>query len=257
MVTNTVVNIDPNVDNAIVSLSGGLDSTCLLLHLLSKGVKHVRCFAFDYGQKHTVEIKKAKKNIKFLQGKGFDVTFDVLNLRDVWSDSPSSLHGTDKEIPKGDYSVDTQRSTCIPCRNVIFSQVIAAKALSWADETGENVLITLGVHANDNSTYPDTRPESVEMSRQLFKISNWGTERVDYIAPFEYFDKGHVLQAGIDAMKTLGFTKSEIKRVLRNTHSCYSPDEKGRSCGLCGTCKERLEAFEDCGMADPAEYVED
>lgn len=112
-----------------------------------------------------------------------------------------------------------------------------------------NVLIS-------NSIYPDCRPESQEMARELYKISNWGSERVDFIAPFINIDKSEVLKEGLDAMKKLEFSKSDIKKVLRNTHTCYDPDEKGRSCGKCGSCTERLEAFESACMKDPIPYQE-
>ena len=105
-----------------------------------------------------------------------------------------------------------------------------------------------------NSIYPDCRPESQQMARELYKISNWGSERVDFIAPFVNIDKAQVLSEGIKAMETLGFTKSMIKKVLRNTHTCYDPDQDGRSCGKCGSCTERLEAFEKNHMKDPIRY---
>ena len=110
-----------------------------------------------------------------------------------------------------------------------------------------NVLIS-------NSIYPDCRPESQEMARELYKISNWGSERVDFIAPFINIHKGAVLRGGLDAMKKLEFTWAEINKVLRNTHTCYDPNDKGESCGLCGSCTERIEAFAFNLMEDPAKY---
>lgn len=238
---------------AVVSLSGGLDSTCLLLKLLSEGYE-VRAYGFNYGQKHSIELKKVKKNIKYLQKLGYQVTHQIIDLRDCFSDSASSLHEGGEKVPEGDYRDETMKSTVIENRNVIFSSIIYGKALGWANKTQENVLISLGLHAGDHAIYPDCRPESQEMARELFRISNWGSERVDYEAPFIHCDKGEVLRQGVEAMKAMGFSKSQINRILKNTHSCYAPDEKGRSCGRCGTCVERLEAFEKVGMKDPIEY---
>ena len=242
---------------AVISLSGGLDSTCLLMHLLANGYDEIRAYSFDYGQKHSVELKKVKKNIKFLQRKGYNIEHQVINVRDVFSDSASSLHRDGKAIPKGHYEDETMKSTVVENRNIIFSAIIYGKALGWANKTGDNVVITLGIHAGDHCIYPDCRPESHEAAKHLFKISNWNSEAVDYIAPFEYIDKGEVLRRGVVAMKSLGFTKANIKSVLKNTHTCYNPDEKGRSCGECGSCRERLEAFEKNGMEDPLEYLTD
>ena len=240
---------------AVISLSGGLDSTCLLMHLLANGYDEIRAYSFDYGQKHSVELKKVKKNIKFLQHKGYNIEHQIINVRDVFSDSASSLHRDGKAIPKGHYEDETMKSTVVENRNIIFSAIVYGKALGWANKTGDSVVITLGIHAGDHCIYPDCRPESHEAAKHLFKISNWNSEAVDYIAPFEYIDKGEVLRRGVVAMKSLGFTKANIKSVLKNTHTCYNPDEKGRSCGECGSCRERLEAFEKNGMEDPLEYL--
>ena len=241
---------------AVISLSGGLDSTCLLLKLLSEGYE-VRAYGFDYGQKHSIELEKVKRNIRLLQDLGFRVTHQIINLRDCFSDSASSLHEGGSKIPEGDYRDETMKSTVVENRNVIFSAIIYGKALSWANKTQDNVLISLGLHAGDHAIYPDCRPESQEMARELFRISNWGSERVDYETPFIHCDKAEVLRQGLEAMDKMGFVYADKMVILQNTHSCYAPDEKGRSCGKCGTCVERLEAFEKNGLRDPIEYVSD
>ena len=116
-------------------------------------------------------------------------------------------------------------------------------------------MISLGIHAGDHTIYPDTTPESQSMARELFRISNWGSERVDYEAPFVNIHKDELLTTGVGAMRLMGFQDSDIETVLTNTHSCYTPDSEGRSCGKCGTCVERLEAFEKAHMVDPIPYV--
>ena len=240
---------------AVISLSGGLDSTCLLMHLLANGYDEVRAYSFDYGQKHSIELEKVKNNITFLQERGFNVEHQIINVRDVFSDSASTLHENGGEIPKGHYQDATMKSTVVENRNVIFSAIIYGKALGWANKTGDNVVITLGIHAGDHAIYPDCTPESHNIAKYLFKISNWNSDKVDYIAPFENIDKGAVLGAGLAAMKKLKIKKADMRTVLANTHTCYSPDEEGRSCGECGSCRERLEAFEKNNMEDPIEYA--
>ena len=240
---------------AVISLSGGLDSTCLLLELLSQGYE-VRAYGFDYGQKHSIELEKVKKNIKFLQDLGYKVTHQIINLRDCFSDSASSLHQGGEAIPEGDYRDETMKSTVVENRNVIFSAIIYGKALGCANKTQDNVLISLGIHGGDHAIYPDCRPESQEMAKELFRISNWGSERVDYEAPFVNISKSEVLKRGLEAMSKLGFSEKDRDYVLGNTHSCYNPDSEGRSCGKCGTCVERLEAFEQNGLKDPAPYIQ-
>ena len=241
---------------AVISCSGGLDSTCLLLKLLSEGYE-VRTYAFKYGQKHSIELSKVQQNIGYLSGLGYPVTLQVIDLRDCFSDSASSLHEGGEKIPEGDYRDETMKSTVVENRNVIFSAIIYGKALAWANKTQDNVLISLGLHAGDHAIYPDCRPESQELARVLFRISNWGSERVNYEAPFIHCDKAEVLRQGLEAMKKMKLSEDQINMILRWTHSCYAPDEQGRSCGKCGTCVERLEAFEKNGLKDPIDYVPD
>ena len=225
----------------------------LLMHLLAEG-KEVRAYSFDYGQKHDIELKKVKNNIKFLQKKGLPVTHQVINVRDCFSDSASSLAKGGADIPKGDYNVENQSSTVVENRNIIFSAIIYGKALAWSKKEDCDVEITLGIHAGDHSVYPDTTQESFEAAKHCYEISNWGSERVEYIAPFVNLEKYALLADGMASMAGLGFKMSELNRVLRNTHSCYDPNEKGESCGECGTCKERLDAFAKVGRIDPIKY---
>ena len=238
---------------AVISLSGGMDSTCLLLHLLQQGYE-VHSYSFYYGQKHKVELEKVKNNVGFLQGKGYKLTHQIINLEDAFSESTSSLHQGGEEIPEGHYEDENMKSTVVENRNIIFSSIVYGKALSWANKTGDNVVITLGLHSGDHAIYPDCRPESQEMAKELFRISNWNSEKVDYIAPFINIDKAGVLKAGLNAMKAIQFNEDEISEVLRNTHTCYNPNEEGESCGKCGSCTERLEAFKKNGIIDPIKY---
>ena len=240
---------------AVISLSGGLDSTCLLLELLAEEYE-VRAYGFNYGQKHVIELEKVKKNIKLLQELGLPVTHQVIDLRDCFSDSASSLHQGGEAIPEGHYNDVSMKSTVVENRNIIFFEIIYGKALAWAKSSKEHVDIFLGIHAGDgHSVYKDCRPESRMAAELTFKISNWDSEMVDYVAPFEKVYKAGVLRAGLEAMNVLMFNKDTQMEILRNTHSCYAPDEKGRACGKCGTCVERLEAFAKNNLKDPTEYV--
>lgn len=222
---------------AILSLSGGLDSTCLLMYLLAHDYE-VKAYSFQYGQKHQVELEKVKRNIEFLQGKRFKLSHQIIDLRDCFSDSNSSLHVGGEPIPEGHYASENMKSTVIENRNVIFSAIIYGKALSWANKTESNVDVFLGLHSGDHCCYPDTSEESRIACEHAFKVSNWGSERVGYEAPFNHMDKGGVLAEGLRAMTILGFNDYEINLVLGNTHTCYNPDPEGRSCGRCGSCIE-------------------
>lgn len=242
-----------NRKKVVISMSGGLDSTCLALDLLSKGYE-VKAYAFYYGQKHEIELHKLQNNIETLQNKKLPITFQIIDLEDVFCDSNSSLNGVG-EVPQAGYDEETMKSTVVENRNVIFSSIIYGKALSWANKINENVTITLGIHGGDHALYPDCTEESQKAAEHLFKISNWGSEKVDYKAPFVNFTKAEVLNVGIQAMVELGMSGEEMNNILKNTHSCYDPDDKGRSCGKCGTCVERLDAFKQNEIEDPVEYI--
>lgn len=244
------------VKKVVLSLSGGLDSTCLALKYLSEG-KTVHAISFKYGQKHAVELKKVKKNIAFLQKLGLPIEHEVIDLTSVFAGNTSALvASTGEAIPQGHYAADNMKSTVVPLRNVIFSTIVYSKAINWAVRDSAPVMISLGVHSGDHFIYPDCRPESQEAVRTACELSDDNSDKVTYEAPFIDMYKGEVLAAGIEAMKAMDFTKAQIKRVLKNTHTCYDPDDKGRACGKCGSCTERLESFESLGMKDPAEYVE-
>ncbi len=248
----TIDNFTSN--RAVISLSGGMDSTMLLMYLLANGME-VRAYSFYYGQKHSVELKKVKKNVKFLQSKGFKLEHQIIDLESVFSGNTSSLvASTGIDIPHGHYDEDNMKSTVVPLRNVIFSSIIYSKAINWAVQTGDNVLITLGLHNGDHFVYSDCRPESQEACKKAFEVSDDNSGKVDYIAPFINIDKGQVLKEGLGAMNRLGFTRAEKNKILRNTHTCYDPDKEGRSCGLCGSCTERLEAFAFNKIKDPVKY---
>lgn len=239
---------------AVISVSGGLDSTCLLLDLLSQGYA-VKCYSFDYGQKQIIEQRKLKNNIDFLISKGFLLTLQIIDLKDCFSDSQSSLRRRDEKVPTGDYGDTNMKSTVVENRNVIFSSIIYGKALSLSRMYDTDVEIYLGIHSGDHTLYPDCRPESREACEKAFKISNWGSERVSYEAPFIDSSKGEVLKAGLLAMDGLNLSSEEQSFILKNTHTCYDPDNIGRSCGKCGSCRERLEAFAENGIKDPITYI--
>lgn len=264
---------------AVVSFSGGMDSTCLVLYLLAQGYR-VSTYSFDYGQAHLVELQRACSNVEYLHDKlELPVYHQIINLRDAFSGDPSTLVQHTKS-PEGDYREESMKATVVNNRNVIFSAVLFAKALSLAKRTLEDlkynagtdpqqqvseqelreqamVQIAMGVHAGDHAIYPDCKPESVNMARELYRISNWDSELVDYMAPFVNCSKGTVLKLGIQAMNDLGLSPIEQNHILAHTISCYNATPDGRSCGKCGTCTERLEAFKENGLEDPAPYVHD
>lgn len=239
---------------AVLSISGGLDSTSTLLYLVANGYE-VHCYNFKYGQRHSVETEKVKENIRYLNTTGIHpVSFQEIDLTDVFSESHSSLvKSSGIEIPEGHYGDENMKSTVVENRNCIFAAILYSKALAWATKTHSSVEICLGIHAGDHTIYPDCRPESREALEHAFRISNWNSELVSYFAPFVDVDKTEVLH---QLKENCWKIKVDFNRVVSNTITCYNPNEKGESCGKCGSCTERLEAFSSLGIKDPILYVE-
>ena len=251
---------------AILSLSGGLDSTSLLLHILAqKTYDKVYTYSFKYGQNHSIELKKAQKLVKqlnkLLPTLSNPIEHQIIDLSSIFKDCGSSLTSGSNLIPKGqDYNETNQQSTVIPIRNVIFASILYSKAsgliTTFLNGNHHDISIDIftGVHSNDNAVYPDCRPESVQMAQQLFKLSDYNGESINYKTPFVNFSKSEVLNDGITSLENLGLSK-QFKQIYKNTITCYAPNEKGESCGECASCKDRLEAFEDMGMKDPIKYM--
>lgn len=237
---------------AILSISGGMDSTSLLIHLLAKGYQ-VKAYSFDYGQRHKLELEKLSENIKYLQEAKLPVSWNIIDLKSIFSDSTSSLlpqSGVD--VPIGHYEDEMMKVTVVENRNAIFSSILYGKALAWANRTGGDVQICLGTHSGDHTIYPDCRPEFHEALDHAFKIGNWGSERVSSYLPYLQGNKFSILS---DCLNCCTYLRVDFNTILRNTNTCYQPNEKGESCGKCGSCVERLESFAKLNLNDPITYV--
>jgi 7-cyano-7-deazaguanine synthase len=245
------------MENYVVSFSGGMDSTALLLYLIARskgGGTTIKAISFDYGQKHRIELQCARKNAERLSAlTGAVISHQIVDLTDAFSDSVSSLSTGGVAIPQGHYADENMKSTVVENRNVIFSAIVYGKALSFSKTIDQNVTIALGIHQGDHTIYPDCRPESYELAKELFRISNWGSERVCYEAPFLHIDKAAILQRAMDALATLGL-QSHFEEIFSHTNTCYTPSSTGEACGRCGACSERLLAFAALSIPDPIRY---
>ena len=105
---------------AVMALSGGMDSTALLCRLLADGY-NVSCISYDYGQKHVVEIERAKANISYLSTKGISVEHRIVDLSGVMGIFHSALTNDDIDVPEGHYEEEQMKATVVPSRNAIFS----------------------------------------------------------------------------------------------------------------------------------------
>ena len=236
---------------AVMALSGGMDSTSLLMRLIADGYS-VDCLSYTYGQKHTVEVERACKNIAYLDEHGISVVHRIIDLSSALSSFESSLLVDGEDIPEGHYEESQMKSTVVPNRNAIFASILYGYALSVSSREGTKVDIALGVHSGDHEIYPDCRPEFYTALEHAFAIGNWDSDKVSFTLPYIDGDKTSIL---LDAMKAIGVLGLEFDVVFANTLTSYNPDSDGRSSGTSGADVERILAFNAIGKSDPIEYV--
>ncbi len=225
---------------AVVLLSGGLDSATTLAIARSEGF---RCYAltFNYGQRHKREVEAAKKIAESLEV----IEHRIIEI-DLACFGGSALTDPSIEVPKNRDvlgNIAQIPSTYVPARNTIF----LSYALAWT-EVLDAFDIFIGVNQTDYSGYPDCRAEFISAFEKTANLATAaavsGPERYCIHTPIINMTKGEIILAG---------TKLGVDYSL--THSCYDPDEQGRSCGRCDSCRLRLKGFAEAGLKDPVEYV--
>lgn len=213
---------------ATLILSGGVDSTTLLYDLYRKGYD-VHAISFDYGQRHIKELDMAQRTCEKV---GVEHTIvDLTSLSDILSNN--ALTGN-IEVPEGHYEDENMKLTVVPNRNMIMLSV----AIGYTINIGANNLY-YGAHAGDHAIYPDCRPEFVQAIQNAAEVCHYDPVYVH--APYLYIPKSEIVAQGLD----FGVDYSL-------TWTCYAGEEK--ACGKCGSCVERLEAFEINGVKDPLKY---
>jgi len=241
------------MNRVVMALSGGMDSTALLLRLLTRG-SEVTCISYDYGQKHVIELDRASANVDYICSKGYNVEHIVADLSSAMALFDSTLTDSEKSVPEGHYEEEQMKQTVVPNRNAIFSSVLYGYALSVSTKEEVDVSVTLGVHSGDHAIYPDCRPEFYDALMRAFEIGNWGSERITVDLPYVDGDKESILRDAMISCDSLGL---DFDTVFSNTNTSYSPDEFGRSSGKTGADVERILAFHAIGRKDPVEYVDD
>lgn len=266
---------------AVLSLSGGMDSSTLLLHLLANGYE-VTALSFDYGQKHNVELERAKDLVKYINGNpsrlfhhdhapnGFDeiyplVKHQVIELKGLSELLNSALVTGGEEVPEGHYAEENMKATVVPNRNKIFSSIIQAVALSITEQKNTECAIAMGIHAGDHAIYPDCRQEFRDIDFEAFKAGNWGAEKVSVYTPYLDTDKFGILEDGDKCVECL---RLDFNEVYKHTNTSYKPiywtwtDVNGEirskwySDYKSASSVERIEAFMKLGKPDPVEYAD-
>jgi 7-cyano-7-deazaguanine synthase len=221
--------------NAVVLLSGGLDSATVLAIARREG-RACHALSFVYGQRHEVELAAARRVVGAVA-----VVEHIVFPIDLRLFGGSALTG-DVAVPKDAVGAPGIPVTYVPARNTIFLAV----ALGFAEARGAGE-IWIGVNAVDFSGYPDCRPEYIDaFQRVIVTGTRSGVERGEprIVAPLVHMTKADIIRTGVE----LGVDYSL-------THSCYDPDREGRACGHCDSCILRRKGFEEAGVADPTRYA--
>ena len=237
---------------AVLSLSGGMDSSTVLLYLLANDYE-VTAVSFNYGQKHNIELARAQELIDYLEEKGYPVKYQEIMLIGLVDLLNSNLVQGGEEVPEGHYEEENMKDTVVPNRNKMFSSIIQAVALSIANEKNCPVEIAMGIHAGDHAIYPDCRQEFRDADYIAFKEGNWNADKVSYITPYLYGDKFTILKDGEVCCEKLGI---DFDEVYKRTNTSYKPTAEGLSDYKSASSVERIEAFLKLGRKDPVEYVD-
>jgi 7-cyano-7-deazaguanine synthase len=222
---------------AVVLFSGGIDSSTTLAIALQER-DEVYALSFDYGQRHRIELEKARLVLRQFRIKEH-LQFQI-DLRQIGGSALTSAVA----VPKQRTIDQNIPVTYVPGRNLIFLSIAAAFG-----ETRNAFDLYYGANVLDYSGYPDCRPEFIEsLERTINRGTKSGTEEGKFKihAPLLKLTKAEIIQKGI----SLGVDYT-------HTHSCYDPSEAGEACGQCDSCVIRLKGFSEAGLKDPAEYKMD
>ena len=225
--------------NAVVLLSGGLDSSTTLALAKERGYTPY-CMSFDYGQKQLIELKSARKVKNSIAP---EAGHKIVKI-DLKTFGNSAI--TDNiDVPKNRSEKEILSKipiTYVPARNTIF----LSYALAYAEVLQANDIF-IGANILDYSGYPACRPAYIEAFNIMANLATSravGGEKIKIHAPLIQLNKAQIIEEGL----RLGIDYSM-------TLSCYNPNENGYSCGECDACILRLHAFKELGKDDPIKYI--
>jgi 7-cyano-7-deazaguanine synthase len=219
--------------NAVVLLSGGLDSATVLAMARTQGFS---CYALsvDYGQRHHSELAAAQRVATTLGAR----EHRVVSI-DLTGFGGSAL--TDNRIAVPQQASVGIPLTYVPARNTI----MLSMALAWA-EVLQAQHIFIGVNAVDYSGYPDCRPDYINAFERMANLATKAAVEghpLTIHAPLLNLSKAEIILQGA----ALGVDYAQ-------TVSCYQADELGRACGVCDSCRLRREGFNAAGITDSTIY---
>lgn len=236
--------------DSVAIVSGGMDSTVLLYYMVERG-RYPHVLSFNYGQRHRKELQFAQYHSDRLNLK--QTTINLGEITPLISNSALTSQTrmvTGKElvegqgfhnhieVPEGHYAEESMKATVVPNRNMMMLAIAGAVAVN-----NKAIELGIGVHGGDHFIYPDCRNEFIRLFETTLRVGNEG-----FLAPgFQLF--APFLGQGKHDIATLG---NGLNVDFNMTWSCYKGGEK--HCGKCGTCVERIEAFQLANVYDPTVY---
>ena len=217
-------------------LSGGLDSTIVTYTLVEKyGKDNVIALSFNYGQRQSIELYKAKTTCEKL-GIGHHI-IDISFLGTV-VEKVSALSAT------GNVAMPTIEEilgeptppTYVPYRN----QILFSIALAFAESNNAKYIFN-GLQAHDEYSYWDTTQEFVKRMNNVSELNR--KELIEIVSPFVEFSKKDEIKVGM-----------ELNVPFVDTWTCYSGENGHGACGKCPSCSERIQNFAMAGFIDPCPY---
>ena len=229
----------------VVLNSGGVDSTTAVGLAVDKyGNENVITVSVFYGQKHDIELQCAKDIAEHYKVKHIE-----LDLSPIMQYSNCALlSNSTEEIKHKSYVQQIEEdgegmvSTYVPFRNGLLLSSVASIAMSLLEDGKHNkAVIYLGAHADDaaGEAYADCSKSFTDAMYEAINIGTYG--KVEVEAPFVEMCKADIVGLGL---------KLNVPYEL--THSCYEGERP--SCGTCGTCIDRINAFKKNNAIDPIEY---
>lgn len=214
---------------ALVLFSGGQDSTTCLAWALDR-YAHVETVAFDYGQRHSIELDARLNVLREIRGRfpawaarlGQDHLLDLKVLGQVGDTAMTS----DRAI---EMQANGLPNTFVPGRNLLF--LTLAAALGYRRQL--DVLVG-GMCETDFSGYPDCRDDT--MKAQQVALSLGLGSRVTIETPLMWLDKADTWALA----DSLG-GESLVQTIVEESHTCYVGErgqrhDWGYGCGECPAC---------------------
>lgn len=222
------------MDKAIVLASGGLDSCVTVACAINDGYE-VSLLHINYGQRTQKREDKAFDDIAAYYGIKNKMTVDIDYLKRIGGSSLTDL-SMKVEEDTTPTSTGSLPSTYVPFRNANMISI----AVSWAEVIGAKK-IYVGAVEEDSSGYPDCREIFYEKFNDLLSVALSNESYIQIVTPVIHLSKKDIVKKGI-----------ELKAPLHLTWSCYQNEDE--ACGVCESCKLRLNGFAQAGVKDPIKY---